>query len=411
MKIYCVGGAVRDRLLGRQNADRDWLVVGARPEDLLAQGFLPVGRDFPVFLHPETREEYALARTERKTGGGYHGFVFHAAPDVTLEDDLRRRDLTINAMAEDEHGNIIDLFGGRADLSAGILRHVSDAFGEDPVRLLRTARFAARFDFALAPETLRLMQRMVAAGELDFLVAERVWQECARALMEAKPANFFRVLRASGALQKIMPEVDALFGVPQSPQSHPEIDCGEHMLLVLTQTARAHLSLEARFAAVTHDLGKALTAKAFLPKHPHHEQAGLSALKTLAARLKLPAGVRDFAFLATAWHGALHRAERLSAEEIAQVLQACDALRRPERFAELLRFGRADSRGRLGFEDADYPQEIFWQQALKTLQALDIQAIIQNIAPKDRAAAIQNAKIQALQDFLKQAPFCPPENT
>lgn len=402
MKIYCVGGAVRDRILGKSSADRDWLVVGARPEDLLAQGFLPVGRDFPVFLHPTTREEYALARTERKTAGGYHGFVFHAAPDVTLEEDLRRRDLTINAMAEDENGNIIDLFGGRADLSAGILRHVSEAFCEDPVRILRTARFAARFDFALAPETLHLMQQMVAAGELDFLVAERVWQECARALMEKKPSHFFRVLRASGALQKVMPEVDALFGVPQSPQSHPEIDCGEHMLLVLDQTANAHLSLEARFAAVAHDLGKALTPKEVLPKHPHHENAGLTALKTLAARLKLPASVRDFAYLATQWHGALHRAEQLSSEEIAQVLQACDALRRPERFAELLRFGQADSRGRLGFEHAEYPQQQFWQGALQTLQQLDIQALIQNIAPQHRATAITQAKVQALDIFLKQ---------
>ena len=308
VKIYCVGGAVRDRLLGLPVQDHDWVVVGSTPEDMVAQGFQPVGKDFPVFLHPQTHEEYALARTERKTARGYQGFAVYAAPDVTLEQDLLRRDFTINAIAQDDEGNLIDPHNGIADLRAGVLRHVSAAFNEDPVRILRAARFAARFGFAIAPETLVLMRDMVNNGEVDALIAERVWQELARGLMERKPSRFFETLRSCDALAKIIPEVDALFGVPQPEKHHPEIDCGIHTMMVVDDAARHDYALEVRFAALTHDLGKATTPKDILPRHIGHESRSVELVKKLSQRLRVPSECRDLALLAARYHGDIHKA-------------------------------------------------------------------------------------------------------
>jgi len=374
-RIYCVGGAVRDRLLGLPVQDHDWVVVGSTPEEMVAQGFQPVGKDFPVFLHPETHEEYALARTERKTARGYKGFAVYAAPDVTLEQDLLRRDFTINAIAEDENGNLIDPHHGIADLRAGILRHVSGAFGEDPVRILRAARFAARFGFAIAPETLALMRQMVENGEVDALVAERVWQELARGLMEKTPSRFFETLRNCGALAKILPEVDGLFGVPQPEHYHPEIDCGLHTLLVVDDTARHGYPLEVRFAALMHDLGKATTPKDILPRHIGHEQRGVELVKQLAQRLRVPADCRDLALLAAHHHGNVHRARELRPETIIKLFQAADAWRKPERFAQLLQVCAADAHGRTGHEQDAYPQADYLLQLLDAARAVDAGAI------------------------------------
>ena len=324
-KIYCVGGAVRDQLLGLPVQDHDWVVVGSTPENMVAQGFQPVGKDFPVFLHPETHEEYALARTERKTAHGYKGFAVYAAPDVTLEQDLLRRDFTINAIAQDVDGNLIDPHHGITDLHAGILRHVSTTFSEDPVRILRAARFAARFGFVIAPETLALMRDMTNNGEVDALVAERVWQELARGLMEKKPSRFFETLRSCGALAKILPEVDALFGVPQPEKYHPEIDCGIHTLLVVDDAAQHDYVLEVRFAALTHDLGKATTPKDILPRHICHELRGAELIKKLSQRLRVPSDCRDLALLAARYHGDIHRAHELRAETVIRLFQSADA--------------------------------------------------------------------------------------
>jgi tRNA nucleotidyltransferase (CCA-adding enzyme) len=367
MEVYLVGGAVRDELLGRKVAERDWVVVGATPDELLRQGYRQVGREFPVFLHPQTHEEYALARRERKSGAGYRGFVTDAAPTVTLEDDLKRRDLTINAMARSLDGTLIDPHGGRRDLEARLLRHVSDAFVEDPVRILRVARFAARFaplGFRVAGETLELMRAMVTSGEVQALVPERVWQEAERALGEARPAAFFEVLRACGALAHIFPEVEALFGVPQPAQWHPEIDTGVHTLMVMDMAARLSPLASVRFAALTHDLGKALTPHEKWPRHPGHEVASVRLVTALCARLRVPNELRDLAILVARHHGVVHRAFELRPGTVLELLENTDALRRPERFESFLLACEADARGRTGLEDRSYPQGDYLRTAL-----------------------------------------------
>lgn len=366
MKVYLVGGAVRDELLGRPAAERDWVVVGATPQQMLDAGFRQVGRDFPVFLHPETGEEHALARTERKTSPGYRGFELHFSPEVTLEEDLRRRDLTINAMARDESGALIDPHGGRADLEARKLRHVSDAFNEDPVRILRVARFLARFEplgFTIAPETAARMRAMVAAGEADALVPERSWQETDRALAEPAPAAWLRALRACGALARVFPELDALYGVPQPEKWHPEVDTGLHMELVLQAAAALTPEPRIRFAALMHDLGKGRTPRSQWPRHIGHEESGARLAGEVAARLRVPADYRDLAALAARWHGLAHRAQELRPRTILELLESCDAFRRPERFRELLVAFEADYRGRGGFRDRPYPQAALLRNA------------------------------------------------
>ena len=359
MKVYLVGGAVRDELLGRKAAERDWVVVGATPQQMTDAGFRQVGRDFPVFLHPETGEEHALARTERKTGPGYRGFEVAFSPDVTLEEDLRRRDLTINAMARDESGRLIDPYGGRADIDAKKLRHVSDAFNEDPVRILRVARFLARYEplgFSIAPETMARMRAMVAAGEADALVAERTWQETAKALAEPVPAAWMRALRECGALARIFPELDALYGVPQPEKWHPEIDTGLHMELVLQAAADLTAEPRIRFAALMHDLGKGRTPRSRWPRHIGHEESGARLVEGLSERLRVPTDYRELAILAARWHGLAHRALELRPRTVLELLEACDAFRRPERFRELLIACEADHRGRGGFRERPYPQ-------------------------------------------------------
>ncbi|WP_144734656.1 multifunctional CCA addition/repair protein [Extensimonas perlucida] len=375
MQIYMVGGAVRDQLLGRPVNDHDWVVVGATPEQMTALGYLPVGRDFPVFLHPQTREEYALARTERKSGRGYRGFVVQASPDVTLEQDLARRDLTINSIAISADpasaGAIIDPYGGVQDLQRRVLRHVSEAFHEDPVRILRVARFAARFtDFSVAPETMQLMREMVAHGEADHLVPERVWQELARGLMEDKPSRMFEVLRECGALRVLLPEVDRLWGVPQPPQHHPEVDTGVHLLLVLDMAARLQAPLTVRFACLTHDLGKGSTPPDILPRHIGHEQRSVQLLKGLCARWRVPNDCRELAEVVAREHGNIHRSGDLGAAALVRLLERCDAIRKPQRFEEILLACECDVRGRLGCEDAPYPQAARLRAALAAVQSV-----------------------------------------
>lgn len=405
MKIYAVGGAVRDALLGLPVKDRDWVVVGATPDAMLAQGYTPVGRDFPVFLHPQTHEEYALARSERKTAPGYAGFVFHTTPEVTLEEDLRRRDLTINAIAQAASGELVDPYGGRADLAARVLRHVSPAFAEDPVRILRVARFAARFaDFSVAPETLDLMWQMVSNGEVDALVSERVWQELSRGLMEAMPSRMFAVLRECGALRKLLPELDALWGVPQRADYHPEIDTGVHVMLVIDMAARLAAPLPARFAALTHDLGKGMTPAELLPRHHGHEQKSVALIDALCARLRVPTDCRDVARLAARFHGDIHRASELRPETVLRVLERCDALRRPERFELVLLACEADYRGRLGWEERTYSAADVWRRALAAVRAVDAGAVAAEAAagaaadksPDAIPQAIAKARIAAL---------------
>ena len=375
MKIYSVGGSVRDELLGLPVADRDYVVVGATPEQMVELGYRPVGKDFPVFLHPGTHEEYALARTERKTGRGYHGFEFHTTPEVTLEQDLARRDVTINAIARDEAGKLVDPFGGVADLRARVLRHVGTAFVEDPVRILRVARFAARFGFAIAPETLELMRRMVASGEADALVAERVWQELARGLMEKQPSRMLQVLRDCGALASVLPELDALFGVPQPAEHHPEVDTGEHMLLVLDYAAAQGYPLEVRFAALAHDLGKGTTPRAQWPQHIGHEERSAELALRWCERLRVPHECRDLTLLAARHHGVIHRALELKPSTILKLLQACDAWRRPQRFAQLLDACACDFHGRTGYRERPYPQAARLQAALAAALTVDAGAI------------------------------------
>ena len=385
---------MRDALLGRPVEDRDWVVVGADAQTMLARGFKPVGKDFPVFLHPESREEYALARTERKTAKGYAGFSFYAAKDVTLEQDLQRRDLTINAMAQDSDGRLIDPYGGAEDLKNGILRHVSPAFAEDPVRILRTARFAARYGFAVAPETLALMRQMVDNGEAEALVAERVWQELSRGLMEPHPRKMIDILRQSGALKVLLPEVDALFGVPQRADFHPEIDSGEHTLLVLERAAAMNLDLPERYAALLHDLGKALTPADMLPRHIGHDSAGIEPVRAVSRRWRVPKACAELAELVCRLHIRLHRASDIRRPRaVLDVLNAADALRRPERFAAALAVCQADQQGRLGREHTPYPQRAFWLAMLAAARDIDTAAIA--AAHTGRPQGIQNAITQA----------------
>ncbi|TXF13468.1 multifunctional CCA addition/repair protein [Pelomicrobium methylotrophicum] len=401
MKVYQVGGSVRDELLGLPVQDRDYVVVGATPEEMERRGFRPVGKDFPVFLHPETHEEYALARTERKVARGYKGFEIYASPDVTLEQDLARRDLTINAIAKDEEGRIIDPFGGVADLKAGILRHVGPAFVEDPVRILRVARFAARFDFQVAPETLALMREMVASGEVDHLVPERVWQELARGLMEKKPSRLFHVLRECGALKRILPEVDALFGVPQPPQHHPEVDTGVHVMMVIDYAAGQGFTLPVRFAALVHDLGKALTPKDQWPHHPGHEAKGAELARQLGKRLRVPHDCCDLAVLAARHHGDIHRAMELRPSTILDLLQAADAFRRPARFEALLLACAADFHGRPGYAERPYPQADRLREALAAARAVDAGAAAREATePSQIAERVRQARIQAIRERL-----------
>ncbi|MBU3648390.1 MAG: multifunctional CCA addition/repair protein [Limnohabitans sp.] len=376
MKTYLVGGAVRDALMGHTGSDRDWVVVGGTPEALVAQGFQPVGRDFPVFLHPDTHEEYALARTERKTARGYHGFAVHAAPDVTLEQDLARRDLTINAIAQDEHGQRTDPYGGERDIQAKVLRHVTEAFREDPVRILRVARFAARFpDFTVAPETLTLMRAMVDEGEVDALVSERVWQELSRGLMAAQPSRMLQVLRACGALKRLLPEVDKLYGVPQRAEYHPEIDTGIHLEMVLDQSARLHAPLEVRFACLCHDLGKGTTPADVLPRHIGHEQRSEKLTRALCQRWRVPVECKELAELVAREHGNIHQSGDFGAEAVLRLLVRCDALRRPERFLLALQACECDARGRLGKEDAAYTQGPRLARLLQAAQSVDSAAV------------------------------------
>ncbi len=398
MKIYAVGGAVRDRLLGRPVADQDYVVVGSTPEQMERLGYRPVGKDFPVFLHPQTHEEYALARTERKTARGYKGFEIHASPDVTLEQDLARRDLTINAIARDDDGRIIDPHRGVADLEAGILRHVGPAFVEDPVRVLRVARFAARFGFTIAPETLDLMREMVRNGEVDHLVPERVWQELSRGLMEDKPSRMLQALRECGALQRVLPEVDALFGVPQPPEHHPEVDTGLHILLVVDYAAAQNYPVTVRFAALTHDLGKAATPREHWPKHHGHEHKSVELVEQLCERLRVPGECRDLAVLAARYHGDVHRAQELRPATVLKLLSAADIYRKPARFEELLAACSCDYHGRSGLENRPYPQADLLRTAAAAARAVDAGAIAQasGAAPAGIASAIEAARLSAV---------------
>ncbi len=408
-EIYLVGGAVRDRLLGRDIEERDYVVVGATAGEMRDLGFRQVGRDFPVFLHPVTRDEYALARTERKTAPGYRGFVVHAERSVTLRQDLERRDLTINALAEDRHGNLVDYFGGRRDLEERLLRHVSPAFAEDPVRILRVARFAARFDdlgFAIADETLELMGRMVREGEVDALVPERVWQELEKALGEARPARFFEVLRQCGALARLFPEIDALFGVPQPRQWHPEIDTGVHTLMVLDAATRLSPRTEVRFAALTHDLGKGETAAEMLPSHKGHEERGVRLVETLCARYRAPARFHDLAVLVARLHGRVHHAEDLGADEILDLLEAADAIRRPERFEQFLLACEADFRGREGFQGRAYPQAALLRQFVAAALSVDTAALARGERDGERIRqGIRRARVRAISSIRGWRPF------
>lgn len=407
MQVYLVGGAVRDHLLQVAVKDRDWVVVGATPEQLLQQGYQQVGADFPVFLHPDSQEEYALARTERKSGQGYQGFDCRFSPDITLEQDLLRRDLTINAMAMDEQQQLIDPYGGKRDLEQRILRHVSDAFAEDPLRVLRVARFAARLaplGFRIAEETQTLMRQMCEQGELQHLVPERVWQETRRALMEHHPGRYFEVLRDCGALAQWFPEIDQLFGVPQVKQYHPEIDCGIHALMCLQIAAQEQASVEVRWAALTHDLGKALTPASEWPKHHGHEKRGLKPLKTLQQRLKVPNDAGKLAELTTEFHTHVHRAFELRSETLLKLFQQTDAWRRPERFAEFLLACQCDARGRTGFEHSDYPQREHCQQALQQASAIQATNVIQpGMQGAEIGQALQKARLRALKHFRTQA--------
>ena len=402
MKTYLVGGAVRDGLLGITGADRDWVVVGSTPEAMAAQGFRPVGKDFPVFLHPQTHEEYALARTERKTAPGYKGFVVHASPEVRLEEDLARRDLSINAIAQAEDGTLIDPYGGQHDLQHKVLRHVTEAFREDPVRILRVARFAARFpEFKVAAQTLALMQDMVADGEVDALVSERVWQELSKGLMSAKPSRMLQVLRDCGALKILLPEVDRLYGVPQPPEHHPEIDTGVHLEMVLDETARVHAPLEVRFAALCHDLGKGTTAKELLPRHIGHEQRSVTLLRKLCERLRVPVPCRELAEVVAREHGHLHGAMSFGAEALLRLLIRCDAIRRPERFALALQACECDARGRLGLQQRDYPQSAHLQTMLNAALSVDTAnmsalAMQQGLSGMEVGQRIEQARVKAI---------------
>lgn len=407
MQIYKVGGAVRDRLLGRPVTDIDWVVVGATVEQMQAQGYRPVGADFPVFLHPHSGEEYALARTERKSGRGYGGFTFHASPEVTLEEDLVRRDLTINAMAEDEQGRITDPYKGQQDLQDRILRHVSPAFAEDPLRVLRVARFAARYaglGFQVAPETLALMRELSESGELQALTAERSWKEIARALMEEQPQVFIQVLRDCGALKQLMPELDVLFGVPQPAAHHPEIDTGVHTLSVLEQAARHNQPLTVRWACLLHDLGKGLTPEEEWPRHIAHEHRGLKAIKAINQRFKVPRDCQELALLVGEYHTHGHRALELKASTLLELLQRFDVYRRPQRFEEFIAACEMDARGRLGLEERDYPQAAYLRGAADAARAVAVQPLVEKgFTGQGLGEAIKRERLSALKDYKESA--------
>ncbi|ODN68079.1 multifunctional CCA addition/repair protein [Methylophaga muralis] len=402
MQIFKVGGCVRDRLLGLPVKDRDWVVVGSNVEEMLAQGFRPVGKDFPVFLHPNTHEEYAMARTERKTAPGYHGFEFHASPEVTLEEDLARRDLTINAMAEDAHDNVIDPFDGQADLHNKILRHVSPAFVEDPVRVLRLARFAARFDFQVADETKQLISQMIANGELEHLVAERVWQELEKALLSEQPSLFFYCLREVGALKTLFPEIDRLFGVPQIPKWHPEVDTGVHVMLVLDQAARLSDDLAVRFAALCHDLGKGTTPEDILPSHKGHEARSIALTQQLSERLRVPREITSLAIKVAEFHTHSHLLFELSAAEVLAVFEGLDAFRKPQRFSQYLLASEADFRGRPGYEDADLPEKAAFQACFDACREVNAAPFIaKGLQGPAIAAAIAEKRCQIIDEKLE----------
>lgn len=410
MKTYIVGGAVRDAMLGVAVKDKDYVVVGATPEAMLAQGFTPVGKDFPVFLHPKTHEEYALARTERKTAPGYKGFVFHTDASVTLEEDLIRRDLTINAMAQDDSGQIIDPCGGQHDLAQKIFRHVSPAFAEDPVRILRVARFAARFpEFTVATETNSLMQQMVVADEVDALVPERVWQELARGLMERQPSRMFAVLRDCGALQRILPELDALWGVPQPEQHHPEIDTGIHVMMVIDYAASQHANLPIRCAALLHDLGKAVTPPEEWPRHHGHELHSEKLVEQVCKRLKVPNESHDLARMTAREHGNVGRALEMRANTLVNLFERCDAFRKPQRFSDMLVAAECDARGRTGYADKPFPQRAYLETVLTAAQSIDGGQIAQTTQQRypDQAQriseAIHQARVAAVEVAVKTA--------
>lgn len=407
-EVYLVGGAVRDKRLGVPVTDRDYVVVGATPDEMTARGFKPVGADFPVFLHPETKEEYALARTERKSGRGYKGFTVYAAPDVTLEDDLRRRDLTVNAMAETLDGRLIDPFGGARDLERKVLRHVSPAFAEDPVRILRVARFAARFaerGFTVADETVVLMRQMVESGEVDHLIPERVWAELERALGENMPSRFFEVLRACGALARLFPEIEALYGVPQPPQHHPEVDTGVHVMLVIDQAARLTPDRRVRFAALTHDFGKGTTPPAEWPRHIGHEARSVALIEQFCVRLRVPNEYRELALLVARHHGLCHRLFELRPATVLDLLEALDGFRRPERVEQYAVACEADARGRTGLEVKPYPQRARLLDALAAARAVDTSAVAaravqQGLAGEAVGARIREERLRAIKAAL-----------
>jgi tRNA nucleotidyltransferase (CCA-adding enzyme) len=417
MQIYMVGGAVRDALLGLPVKDHDWVVVGATPEEMAAHGFVPVGKDFPVFLHPQTKEEHALARTERKTARGYKGFAIHTSPDVTLEEDLARRDLTINAIAVHssqcrpdgrfDAAHLTDPYHGQRDIEHRVFRHVTPAFREDPVRILRVARLSARFtDFTVAPETMELMRHMVDDGEVDHLVAERVWQELSRGLMEAQPSRMFEVLRECGALKRLLPEVDRLWGVPQPEQHHPEIDTGVHLMMVLDMAARLQAPLTVRFACLGHDLGKGTTPAEILPRHIGHEERSVRLLKGLCERLRVPIDCRELAEVVAREHGNIHRSGTLGATALVRLLERCDAIRKPQRFAEVLQACECDARGRLGHAEAPYPQAARLQGVLDAVLAVDTQpiaehAMAQGHSGKKVGEIIHAARAQAIAHHLE----------
>jgi len=402
MKIYCVGGAVRDAQLGLPVQDKDYVVVGATPEQMVAQGYRPVGKDFPVFLHPQTHEEYALARTERKSGQGYKGFVVHADPEVTLEQDLLRRDLTINAIAQDADGQLIDPYGGLRDLQAKCLRHVSPAFVEDPVRILRVARFAARLvDFQIAEETQELMRQMVRNGEVDALVPERVWQELATGLMEQQPSRMFEVLRACGALEKLMPELNRLWGVPQPEQYHPEVDTGVHIMLVIDYAARQNFPLAVRFAALCHDLGKGTTPVETLPRHIGHEQRSVELLKHVVQRLRVPNDCAGLAHIVAKYHGKLYQVRQMRPATLLEFMHELDAIRQPQRFELFLSACECDTRGRTGFEQHEFSVADFLRHALNAVATVDAGKVASQFKESEQIRqAVFDARLQALQAHL-----------
>lgn len=405
MQVYLVGGAVRDSLLGHPYQEKDYVVVGATPEHMLAQGFQPVGKDFPVFLHPKTKEEYALARTERKSGKGYHGFQFFTDSTVSLEEDLIRRDLTINAIAMDQDGKIYDPYGGQTDLENKTLRHVSEAFAEDPLRVLRVARFAARYSsygFHIASETLQLMQTMAESGELDALTPERVWKETSRALLEDHADIYFQTLRDCGALKHLFPEIDALFGVPQRPEYHPEVDCGIHTLMSLQQACKSNYSLDVRFAVLVHDLGKALTPVNELPRHIMHEERGVKPVTELCERLKVPTQTRQLALSVCKEHLKCHQIMSLKPGTVWRLLQRLDVLRRPERVEAFVQACECDARGRLGLEDRPYPQAQYMLDAMQVVRSIKVQDLPENIKGAEIGEMLIQYRIDALTEFKHQ---------